>query len=79
MLATLVKVRHALRVSLTLHGPTLQRLSHEIVKPLRFTSSHCYCIIIKRHFQEWQLLMANSVNIGCPDKEHWTDSEDTGQ
>ena len=30
MMATLVKVGHALRVSLALHGPTLFQLSHEI-------------------------------------------------
>ena len=79
MLATLVKVGHALRVSLALHGPTLLQLSHEIDKPLRFAPSHCYCIIIQKHIQEWQLLMADSLNMGCPDKKHWTDSEDTGQ
>ena len=34
MMATLVKVGHALRVSLALHGPTLLQLSHGIDKLL---------------------------------------------
>ena len=35
MLANLVKVGHALRVPLALHGPTLLQPSHEIDRPFR--------------------------------------------
>ena len=37
MLATMVKVGHALRVSLALHGPTLFQLSHENGKLLAWS------------------------------------------
>ena len=76
MLATLVKVGHALRVSLALHGPTLLQLSHEIDRHFSLAPS---CIIMKRHILEKQLLMAVSLNMDCPEKVHWMDSEGTGQ
>ena len=75
MLATLVKVGHALRVSLALHGPTFIKLSHEIDKlsawPLSF--------VMRRHILEVHLIMAVSLNIDCPAKNHWINSEGTGQ
>ena len=52
MMATLVKVGHALRVSLALHGPTLLQLSHEIDRHFTLAAS---CIIMKRHIFEKQL------------------------
>ena len=77
MLATLVKVKHALRVPLALHGPMLLQLSHEIDRlcPLLLL----YYYYTETYFEKKQLIMVGSPNIGCPDKVYRMDPENTGQ
>ena len=81
MLATLVKVGHALRVPLALHGSTLLKLSHEIDRPLRWVQPPLNFINYydTKAYYKKQLIMAVPPYMGCPDKVHGMDSEDTGQ
>ena len=75
MLAILVKVGHALRDSLALHGPTLLQPSHEIDRTFRL-----YYYYEETYFRRRRTeLMAVSLNIRCPHKVHWMDSDSTGQ
>ena len=68
MSATLVKVGHALRVSLALHGPIYCSLVMKLTgfDPLPSLNN----ISIQRHILKKQLIMTVSPNNVCPDKVH---------